>query len=321
MTGMMKEAFPLEVADGSPRLLLWAADADLACAVKAALAGCSRIEVVGALPENLEPGKAALLVCRSPAEALCRELETGREPAAALEAWQGLAQQVLSLQRRCRRQVRVVDAGGLRREPVAFLALCGLPVENGLEQRLREAAAAVAPPVLLELARNRLMADPVSRRLAGEFAAASVLSASAGAEATDAALQAYLKEQDSLQELELVHSQQRSMYEQVEMLYGEKLQLEQRLDQMRSGLESYEALERRLESFKERLSAKEDALKEAGAVIAGLEQVSARHSGEAAALKQETEALRAAIRRFETSRSYRLTAPLRWLRSALRGRG
>lgn len=322
MTGMMNKVFPLEVADVSSTVVLWAADTELTGAVKAALADNIHIEVLGAFPENLEPGNIALLLCRSPAEAVCRELAAGREPTAALEAWQAMAQQVLSLQRRSRSQVRIVDAEGLRREPAAFLALCGLPTESGLEQRLREAAETVVSPVLLELARSRLMADPVSRRLAGEFVAASFLSTSAsvGAEVKDVALQAYLKETESLQELELMRSQQRSLYEQMEMLYGEKLQLEQRLDQMRSGLGDFEALERRLEGFKERLLAKEEALKEAGAVIARQEQVSACHAREVAALKQEAEALRSAVRRFETSRSYRLTAPLRWVRSALRGR-
>ncbi|MBY6069091.1 hypothetical protein KUW17_20275 [Leisingera aquaemixtae] len=315
----MKESFPLEDAGAGKGLLVWAADAELQSAVGAAL-DAAAISVTGELPETAGPdGPALLLMCRPAAETLCRSLEAGQQPGAALEAWQAQAQQVLALQRRCRARVRIVDASALRRAPEAFLALCGQPAGGAAEQRLRAASGPAPSPVLLELAQSCLAASPELRRLAGELAAAAALAGGARAGDPEAALQAYLQQQDSLQELELLQSQQRSMYEQMEGLYGEKLQLEQRLEQMRSGLEAYQALEARLEGLTERLAAKEAALKEAGAVIAGLEQAAAGKAGEAAALKQEAETLRAEIRRFEMSRSYRLTAPLRRLRRALRG--
>ncbi|WP_291733375.1 hypothetical protein [Leisingera sp. F5] len=304
MTGKTQETAALAAIESGKGLLLWAADATLAAAVQDVLSSAYSVELSPRLPYPQGPdGPAILLLCPAPAEVLCQALEAGRGVAEALAECQAATAAVLGVQRRSRRQARIAEVGLLRRDPGAFLAFCGLPPGSAAAARMQEAAGPAPGGVLMALVQNRLLADPGLRRLAGEFAAAAMAGPADGSDA-EAALQAYLNRVEESQELELLRNQQRSLYEQLETLYGEKRQLEQRLDQMRSGLDSVAVLEARTEALAARLAAKESALQAAGQALVDLEQ--------------EREAQKALVHRFETSRSYRMTAPFRRLRGVLR---
>lgn len=304
MISETQETAALAAIEAGKGLLLWAADATLAKAVQEVLSNLYSAEIAPRLPEPQGPeGPAVLLLCPAPGELLCQALEAGSGLAEALTGCQTRIAAVLAAQRQSRRRVRIAEVGLLRRNPDAFLAFCGLPPGSAAADRIQEAAGPAPDGVLMALVQNRLLADPGLRRLAGEFAAAAMASPADGSDA-EAALQAYLDGGGKSEELELLRSQQRSLYEQLETLYAEKRQLEQRLDQMRSGLESVAVLEAQAEALTARLAAKESALQTAGQMLVGLEH--------------ERDAQKALVHRFETSRSYRMTAPFRRLRGVLR---
>ena len=309
MTSETQKRAALAAIEAGRGVLLWAEDAALSAVVKDVLSSRYQVDIASRLPgPQGSEGPAVLMLCQAPAEALCQALEAGAAPAEALADCEARAAAVLAVQRRDRRRARIVETGLLRRDSGAFLAFCGVSTEGAAAARLQEAVGPEPGEVLLALVENRLRADPGLRRLAGEFAAAATVGGSGSPDA-GAALQAYLDGADDNKELELLRSQQRSLYEQLETLYADKRQLEQRLDQMRNGLEGMAALEARTEALTARLAAKEGALQAAGQMLVGLEQD----------LEQERKAQRALVHHFETSHSYRVTAPLRRLRGMLRG--
>lgn len=319
MAGDRAEAAPLAAAGASRGILLWAAQAPLGAALQAVLQGQYSVTLLEALPAALPEGAGAVvLLARSPAEALCAGLQDRLGSAAALGAAEQEIETVLALQMQNRQRVLLLDGAAARQAPKALLACCGQAAEDTAQRSLQEAAGAGPDPVLLALAAARLQADPGLRRLAGQFAA-SVQAGQAAAD-PDAALKIFLAGQDAAEERALLQAQQCSMYEQMEALYREKLQLEQQLEQAGGRFTSLQAqsgaaqaqLQAEAEVLKARLRVKAEVLEAAGHRIAGLEQVAAAQAQTAAGLKAQVQTLR-------NSRSFRLMAPLRSARHALRG--
>ncbi|WP_027256156.1 hypothetical protein [Leisingera aquimarina] len=322
MAGDRAEAAPLAAAGAGRGILLWAAQAPLGAALQAVLQGQYSVTLLEALPAALpEAAGAVVLLARSPAEALCAGLQDGLAPAAALAAAQQEIETVLALQVQNRQRVLLLDGAAARQAPEALLACCGPAAADAAQRSLQDAAGAAPDAVLLALAAARLQADPGLRRLAGQFAA-SVQAGQAGQAAADpdAALKIFLAGQDAAEERALLQAQQHSMYEQMEALYREKLQLERQLEQAGGRFTSLQAqaeaaraqLQAETEALKGRLRAKAELLGTAGHRIAGLEQVAAAQAQTAAGLKAQVQKLR-------NSRSFRLMAPLRSARHALRG--
>ena len=290
MAGDRAEAAPLAAAGASRGILLWAAQAPLGAALQAVLQGQHSVTLLEALPAALPEGAGAVvLLARSPAEALCAGLQDGLGPAAALGAAEQEIETVLALQMQNRQRVLLLDGAAARQAPKALLACCGQAAEDTAQRSLQEAAGAGPDPVLLALAAARLQADPGLRRLAGQFAA-SVQTGQAGQAAADpdAALKIFLAGQDAAEERALLQEQQRSMYEQLEATYGEKQQLEQRL------------------------LSRSEVLQVTGRMLQEEEQKAAHQARALAEAERE-------LQRLYNSRSFRLMAPLRWLRRVLRG--
>lgn len=333
MTGDVNGRTLQSVIDSVQRVVLWSpAGEPLAAPVQELLNTRYAVEAVVDLPQPAA-GEVVVLMCRSPAEYLCRVLVQDQNPGLALQAWQAQAQAVLDLQRRYRRQVCIFDAGQISRAPEAFLAYFGLSVSPAEAARLAEQDT--PDPVLMALAAERLRADSRLAALAGEFTASRVPLAEVAAE-PDAALGAYLENQEMMLELNLLQDQQRSMYEQAEALYSAKLaaerqleeaelQAEQRLLQMRNGLDSYQSqvdtLQAELDKLRTdfataqaRLQSKQAILDTASGAIAELEAVAGIRAREVQDLKEQ-------IGRFESSKSFRITAPFRRLRQIISLKG
>lgn len=298
------------------KMILWAEDEAFGEVVAALLSPQLLLEVVKDLPkldaEGAQPlEEVVLLVCCEPVDNLCQAVRQDSNPEEVLVQWEAQMQAVLALQRRNRGRVRILNAGTIGREPEAFLRHYGVTVTKDAVAQLSTAVS--DDEVLTALVQASLLADIGIRSLVAEFRTASVRFCAEGTDAMSAAvlLQACVQRQEDLHGLGLLENQQRSMYEQTEKLYTEKLLLEQRLDQMRQGLDSYEVqadkYQPELSKLREQLADKENALRDTEPTIQNLE-------GEVAALKEENN-------RILGSRSVRMMAPLRRLRSLLLGRG
>lgn len=321
MTDIRTETAPLKEAEADRTVSLWAADAAIANAVQQVLQGAYATHLARTPQEAVErEAGVVLLLLPAPAEALCQALEEGVEPTAALQELQQQYSQVLAVQRRARQRVQLLDVAQLRQDPAAVLKAAGVGAAIEAQAGLSAAMGPSADAMMLLLARARLQADPALRRLVGEFEA--VLRAEGLAEDRradlDAALRLRQEDRDNQQEVILLQDQQRSMYEQIEVLYQEKRQLAQRLEQSRGGMDSFQAqsqaLERQVEVLQSRLNERDAMLRVASEMVQKLEQGGARQDR-----SERVAELEAQILRFENSRSYRLMAPLRGLRRALRG--
>lgn len=303
------------------RLILWSPEGEpLVAPVQKQLNSLYAVEVAGEVPQ-ISADEVVVVLCRSPAESLCQLLLRGQEPGQALREWQVQARSVLTLKRKKRRQVHIFDVRQVSQAPETFggyFGLSGQAVELGRSAELGE-----LDPVLLALASERFRADRELGALAGEFVASTVPLAK-GIQ-TDIALDAYLEKQEVLLELRLLQDQQRSMYEQVETLYSERLaverqleeaerQAEQRLQQMRNGLDSYQeqvdALRAERDKLRGDFAHAQAQLQEAVGKISELESTAEIRACEVRDLQEQ-------IRRFETSKSFRITAPLRRLRQIM----
>ncbi|WP_217434100.1 hypothetical protein [Leisingera sp. ANG59] len=308
MAGKKTDIAPLAAAGAGQGVVLWAAQAPLGDALHAALQEQYPVTWHRALPAAPPSVGVVLLLARPPAGVLCAALNEGLELSAALAAAQEEAAAVLALKRQNRRRILLLDAAAARAAPSALLVYCGLPASEAAQASLQKAAGAAPDAVLLALARARLQAEPGLNRLEGEFAAsAAALLPDAD---PDAALEAFLSGQAGAEERALLQAQQRSMYEQLETLYREKLQLERQLEQARG---RFGSLQVEAEVLKGRLQAKAEVLAAAGARIAGLEQAAGAQAENVTRLKTQMQQLR-------NSRSFRLMAPMRRARRALRGK-
>ncbi|OED45827.1 hypothetical protein AB838_22160 [Rhodobacteraceae bacterium (ex Bugula neritina AB1)] len=308
MAGDKAEAAPLEAAGAGRGVLVWAAHAPLGAALQAGLQGQYSVTLLETLPAALpEQGQAVVLLARAPAGAVCRALQDGLGPAAALEAAGQEIETVLALQMQDRQRVLLLDDTAARHAPDAVLACCGLAASTAAQSRLQEAAAPAPDAVMLALAAARLQADVALSRLAGQFAAS--VRVGPGEADPDTALTLFLDGREMAEECALLREQQRSMYAQMEALYREKLQLEQQLEQVGDRCARLQA---ETQMAQGRLRARAETLEAAGHRIAGLEQAVAAQAEAAAGFKAQ-------VQQLYGSRSFRLMAPLRSARRALRG--
>lgn len=316
MTGKMTGDATLAAIEAGRGVQIWAAEKALGQTLLEVLKPHYSVTVIETVQAANPKGEGAILLLpHSPAEALCRALRKGEEPTAAGNAVLEEMTALLNFQRRHRRRVVLLDQAVARHDPQALLQFCGQKSGKAAQEAVQAAAGEAPSAVMMVLAQVRLQADPMLSRLAGEFAAAArILSRRLDVD-PDAAFVTFLQEQE---ELALLRDQQRSMYEQMETLYSEKQQLEQRLEQTRGGMESFqaqsEAQAREIDMLKGRLAGKDEVVRAAGAKLDEMEQIAAHQALQAAEVK-------AALQAFHNSRSYRMTAPLRGLRRMLRGRG
>lgn len=343
-------------------MALWDSDDPELGAVAEVLADWFGLKLLDAIPATEHGLGTILLLCRAPSEYICRALGQGEDTTAALESWQAKVRPVLTLKRRKRDQTHLVDIEALCRDPLTFLRHFGLPEKDGVISVLSALADPAPDPILQILAQQSLHADIVCRALASEFDAVAVnLQADDPQDraALDVLAQAYRQRQDEQTELNLLRSQQQSMYQQMETLYAEKIQAEQRLVQVNNGLESSQAQIKALqderqrfrnqigsrdndiEGLRNRMAIKEKVLQKTGRMLRDLEQTKVALEQDNAALQHVTETLRGNIASFEqnqkeqaerigtleaemhrilNSRSYRLMAPLRHLRTTLKGK-
>ena len=303
MTSTTKETPTFSGIEAGQRVTIWAAQEALGAALQTVLQERCLVTISPMLP-TVPPadGEVQILVSPGPAEMLCSALQRSEDPALTLPENLAETQEqisaVLGLHRRSRHGGQLLDMAAFRQAPGAVLAHFGLAADEAAQSLLQEAAGAAPDRVTLAVAQSRLQIDPALGRLAGEFdASRQALLPVAMEETLNAALLVSLDEEGMRQELELLRAQQRSMYRQMEVLYNEKLQLEQSGEQLR-----------------ERLQARTDVQEAAGRRVAELEQVQAQ-------MAQSLEDLQAERDRFYASHSYRLMAPLRGLRRILRGAG
>lgn len=331
------------------RWRIWSADPAGAAPLAALLDGA---EVLEALPDA--PGEGRLLILHlAPVAALARAMAAGSAPAAAAADWQRDTAALLRLHRAARRQVRLAELSAARANPGAFAALAGVePPETPLPEPEAEDA------VLCLLAQRLILGDARLAALAAELEAASAdLTGGAGLTGDDpaAAWRAHgARTPDPAEaqaaarargEAELLKAQNRAMMEELESLARRRQQLEERLAQTGQGLESFKAqvaeLNAAMAALRERMAQKEQALHAAGAQvveaearletlkgdldrarsdIGALEAEAQARAGALAAAEAEAAGLRAEIERIVTSRSFRLTAPLRRMRALIGGR-
>lgn len=288
MTSETSEAGISAALEADQAILLWAAQPALVAPLHAALQERYPVTLVEELPKDLTRGKAILvLVVSSPVEALCEALQAGYDVDTSLVRVQAQLSEVLALQRSRRCQVHLLEQAVLYQAPEQILAYFDLPVAASAD--LQAVASDSPDPVMLALAHTRIQADPVLRRLAGEFMASGrLLVAGDPVERMNEALMSRLDDQEKLEEVNLLQLQQRSMYEQLEATYGEKQQLEQRL------------------------LSRSEVLQVTGRMLQEEEQKAAHQARALAEAERE-------LQRLYNSRSFRLMAPLRWLRRVLRG--
>lgn len=293
MTSETSEAGISAALEADQAILLWAAQPALVAPLHAALQERYPVTLVEELPKDLARGKAILvLVVPSPVEALCEALQAGYDVDTSLVRVQAQLSEVLALQRSRRCQVHLLEQAVLYQAPEQILAYFDLPVAASpvaASADLQAVASDSPDPVMLALAHTRIQADPVLRRLAGEFMASGrLLVGGDPVERMNEALMSRLDDQEKLEEVNLLQLQQRSMYEQLEATYGEKQQLEQRL------------------------LSRSEVLQVTGRMLQEEEQKAAHQARALAEAERE-------LQRLYNSRSFRLMAPLRWLRRVLRG--
>ncbi|PCH75607.1 MAG: hypothetical protein COC12_00235 [Rhodobacteraceae bacterium] len=144
-------------------------------------------------------------------------------------------------------------------------------------------------------------------------------------------LQLVRKETNQLhQKGEVMHAQSLKMQQKLETLEQVKARLEQRLEQLNQGIESYQVQMKDLRSeqfgLKRKVADKESGLQQAGAMLRDLETHAAHLTEELDQAKvrygkkqQQLEGLEQRLQQFLSSRSYRLTAPLRKMRALISG--
>lgn len=227
------------------------------------------------------PRARLLLICRAPASAMQATMEEGSPPSTALKTWAASATDVLRVVRQRRRQVAVVDAGGAVRD-VAALA-CRLSIELTTSPAAPEPAAD-PDPVMIAIAAEALRTDAAASALAGELAASMINLSSLK---TDDADSAYLRYKVSKEEAFLLRRQLAMLQEQLESDYLNARELEAKLKTQSTELKQ-----------------KQNEL--------------ARRGGELKKTGAELRSAKKALERISSSKSYKMTAPLRWLRARMK---
>ena len=315
------------------------------------------LELVGTLPDPgaLQTGAEApemLLLCSSPVAALCRAMAEGVAPGEALAGWRAQARAVLAVNRRNRRRVHVMDVALVLEDPCGALAGFGVEgpatgAQTGTEDAGKDAEAAAqadgtADPVLALLAQGCLNGDATARALAGELEAVMRLGGDPVTYDPDAAFQLYREAGWSREEAGLLRTQMSLMLEESELLQARNraaqdemravsenaLMLEQRLEQLNEGIASYQvqleelcaerdAAQHRVGELQRALEARDGELAEARQRGDEARRALEARDGELAGLRAHAEGLQGWIHQLETSHSYRVTAPLRWISRVL----
>jgi len=227
--------------DAHPPLNVWCADMQAGGPVLSALRQrfdlylCADLADAGARVSD--EGADILLLNLSPTEILCRDMSAGALPGVALTDWQAQAQEIIALNRRNRRKVRIVDIRMARDHPAAFLRWFGLSGDDEQISALSHDALDAKPDrdeILHLLAQCALQGDMSARLLRGELEAVSLNFAEQTDPVADDPDAAFLSYQDMrLQQRqgEVLQTHNRATQEEVEVLRLSKQQLEQQLEQ------------------------------------------------------------------------------------------
>lgn len=282
---------------GHAPLIVWCADAQAGKPILKALQRGFDLDARAALPD---PGASAdspdmLLLCLSPIEVLCRAMAEGVVPSTALKGWQEQAQAMVRLNRRDRRRVRVLDIRMATAYPKAFLRWFALPEDKAMIAALSRSGQPERNEILHLLALHTLLGDTPARALMEELDAVSLNFAKGDdrvAGNPDAAFLSYQENPQAREQVALLEARNRAALDDMEMLSKRKIQLELELEKV--GV---------IQAQNQLMLHELEVLEQAGA-----------------AKQQQIEALEQTLEQFMTSRSYRLTAPLRGLRALLSGR-
>lgn len=296
-----------------------------------------------------------ILLNSAAATILCRAMAGGTLPIDALHAWQAQTRAMLALQRRDRRHVRVLDTATALAHPAAFRRAFGLPDGPGPEVPRHNAQD---DPLLLTLAQQMLSADPASRALMAELEAVSINLSGAAPKAPlepNEVFQAYRSRQNTLDEMEtlrqrhaelektarlkddrrqaaeralvLLEERNQSQQEELEQLARHNSDLLERADRLEKTAAQLPGLRRRIEEKENIIAAANEMFRQLGAEREALAMDRDRVQANLAATRAEGEDRHARIAVLEGklekvygSRSFRLTRPLRWLRSTFSGR-
>ncbi len=281
----MNDSTVASASDVARALIVWSADPKAAAPVVEALDQSfelTRLEKLSDLSETPGdwPEAKVLLLYLSPVETLCRAMERGLEPSVAMRKWEMEIRDLLTLNRRNRRQVRLLDLGQARANPEAFRAYFKLD-----EAVLAEVAPLPAQDEIFKLMARHLLAGYLEvRRLLGELGAVSVDLTGQGDQddaAPDAAFHAYrdlrqarqeadlLLEQTCVaqEEIETLSANQGALRSQLETAQQDKQKAQQETDllllQMQAAQNELEALSAELRGVQETLeAARQDARKE-----------------------------------------------------------
>lgn len=207
-------------------LTVWCDDAEAAAPLVTALRQRFAVDLRDSLPA-LEarlgdlPAGGILLLYLSPVETLCRAMAAQTPPSAALAAWQSRAEDILGLNRRARRRIRLLEIGAGRSSPDVFRRHFDLP----------EAALSALPPqdqLLRLMAHQVISGDLQARSLQGELEAAS-LDCAGGKQTAgdlDAAFNAYQDMSRAQQKAGLLQAQACLAQEEWSRLAAQKQALE-----------------------------------------------------------------------------------------------
>lgn len=257
-----------------------------------------------------DPSSRIVLLSLHPEYAVGAALQAGDALQQALDYWANGAREVLRINRRSRRQVRIVDAHQLRSHTARFVAEFGVKTAKASESQ----ETVDMDPMLLLIAQKALREDQEMATLAGELEASMLnLSDVVGPDGADAGtvLSRYRQLQIDL-ENRLAAGEQ------------EKAALQAKLDQATSA----EARARQEASLVARGEVEQkvllgqigelsEALKSSESRLAQFKQKLAAANHEKGRLTAELELVSTTLREVRKSKSYRLMAPLRKVRAMM----
>lgn len=343
---------------GHAPLTVWSPHKEDAAPVLQVLAEGYDLDILGAPPAQSPKTGSLLLLYLAPAVAICRAMADGIAPTRALQTWQDQTRAILALNRRHRRGTRVLCITETLAHPAAFRDQFDLPegpgpggqlrndqddlflltlaqqmLHNDSQNRLLMAeleavsiSLSKAPPVdpvdpeavfqayqgnqetqneLRELTeRDRNQSDELERLIARN----SALEASERHQA-DALLEAR-------QVIDLLQAQGRELQDELETLARRNIHLEEtaaKLPELNRKLaQTCKTLQGRLTEKERSLSAADNLIRQAKAKQTVLQAEREQFKNTLASTKEE-------LRRVYASRSYRLSGPLRRIRTLFSG--
>jgi hypothetical protein len=251
---------------------VWSSDTKTTTVLEKILSPHHKVKIRRNL-KDISEGSSRVLVAPLPSLALADEFQKGTRISQALNIVREQTADVLTHCRQNRSHTKILELSSLAVAAEKTLSVLGVPVTTTAVEHLKGATQYEWNPVLAALAHEQLRKDHSLRRLDGEFAAfLSFPSQTDPFKFLGPAVAATLENYDKLQDLDLLQTQQRTLYQQLEALYR-----------------NYHLAEQKIE-----------ALEHANRQLSELAETQAQQ-----------------VTRFENSRSYRVTAPLRGLRRML----